>query len=66
LTWRWGLFFLLLAAVNEAVWRNTTDDVWVSFKVWGIIPLIFLFALAQTPLVIKHQTQDASGKDAQQ
>jgi intracellular septation protein len=66
LTWRWGLFFLLLAAVNEAVWRNTTDDVWVSFKVWGIIPLIFLFALAQTPLVIKHQAQDASGKDAQQ
>lgn len=67
LTWRWGVFFLLLAAINEAVWRNTTDDVWVSFKVWGIIPLIFLFALAQTRLVIKHQATDpAGGTNAQQ
>jgi intracellular septation protein len=64
LTVRWGGFFLLLAAVNEVVWRNTSDDVWVSFKVWGIIPLIFLFALAQTPLVIKHQAPEG-GKNAQ-
>ena len=68
LTVRWGVFFLALAVVNEAVWRNTSDDVWVSFKVWGIIPLIFLFALAQTRLVIKHQTPDAGsgGKKAQE
>ncbi|MBA2590494.1 MAG: septation protein A [Alphaproteobacteria bacterium] len=68
LTWRWGVFFFALAAVNEAVWRNTSDDVWVSFKVWGIIPLIFLFALAQTRLVIKHQAPDAADgeKNAQQ
>ena len=66
LTVRWGLFFLLLAVVNESVWRATSTATWVSFKVWGIIPLIFLFALAQTPLVIKHQTTDANGKDAQQ
>jgi intracellular septation protein len=66
LTVRWGLFFLCLAVVNESVWRATSTATWVSFKVWGIIPLIFLFALAQTPLVIKHQTQDTSGKDAQQ
>ena len=65
LTVRWGLFFLCLAVVNESVWRATSTATWVSFKVWGIIPLIFLFALAQTPLVIKHQTQDAN-KDAQQ
>ena len=68
LTWRWGVFFLFLAIINEAVWRNTSDDVWVSFKVWGIIPMIFLFALAQTRLVIKHQATDAAegGKNAQQ
>jgi intracellular septation protein len=66
LTVRWGLFFLCLAVVNETVWRATSTAAWVSFKVWGIIPLIFLFALAQTPLVIKHQIQDAHGKDAQQ
>lgn len=61
LTVRWGLFFLALAALNEAVWRSTTTDIWVSFKVWGIIPLIFLFALAQTRLVIKHQAPEKTG-----
>ena len=66
LTVRWGLFFLCLAAVNEAVWRTTTTAIWVSFKVWGIIPLIFLFALAQTPLVIKHQAPDSGENNAQQ
>jgi len=54
LTWRWGLFFLSLAALNEAVWRNTSTATWVSFKVWGIMSLIFLFALAQTPFLLKH------------
>lgn len=68
LTIRWGLFFLALAAINETVWRITTTATWVSFKVWGIIPLIFLFALAQTRLVIKHQAPEAEsgGKSAQE
>ena len=65
LTVRWGIFFLALAAINEAVWRSTSTETWVSFKVWGIIPLIFLFALAQTPLLIKHQHHDAGGESAQ-
>ena len=53
--------------LNETVWRNTSTATWVSFKVWGIIPLIFLFALAQTPLVMKHQAPEAEApaKDAQ-
>jgi intracellular septation protein len=55
LTVRWGLFFLALGVLNEIVWRSTSTATWVSFKVWAIIPLIFLFALAQTPLVMKHQ-----------
>lgn len=54
LTWRWGSFFLILAALNEAVWRNTSTATWVTFKVWGIVSLIFLFALAQTPFLLKH------------
>ena len=66
LTIRWGLFFLCLAVINESVWRNTSTATWVSFKVWGIIPLIFLFALAQTPLVMKHQTNADGGKKAQE
>jgi intracellular septation protein len=57
LTWRWGLFFLALAALNEGVWRNASTAIWVDFKVWGIILLIFLFALAQTPLVLKHHIE---------
>lgn len=64
LTVRWGVFFLALAVLNETVWRTTSTSTWVAFKVWAIIPLIFLFALAQTPLVMKHQAQD--GKSAQQ
>ena len=57
LTWRWGLFFLALAVLNEAVWRNFPTDTWVSFKVWGILPLIFLFALAQTRFLMKHHVE---------
>jgi intracellular septation protein len=60
LTWRWGIFFLTLAAINEVVWRNTTTATWVSFKVWGIMSLIFLFALAQTPFLLKHNNDPES------
>lgn len=57
LTYRWGFFFLLLACLNEIVWRNFPEPTWVKFKVFGIIPLIALFALAQTPLVMKHEVK---------
>ncbi|HXR95042.1 MAG TPA: septation protein A [Rhizomicrobium sp.] len=60
LTWRWGVFFLILAAINEAVWRNTSTATWVSFKVWGIMSLIFIFALAQTPFLLKHHVNPES------
>jgi intracellular septation protein len=60
LTWRWGVFFLILAVLNEAVWRNTSTATWVSFKVWGIMSLIFLFALAQTPFLLKHHVNPES------
>jgi len=60
LTWRWGVFFLILAVLNEAVWRNTSTATWVSFKVWGIMSMIFLFALAQTPFLLKHHVNPES------
>ena len=63
LTWRWGLFFLALAVINEMVWRNASTATWVSFKVWGIIPLIFLFALSQTPFVMKHHIEPENSAD---
>ena len=44
---RWFVFFLALALLNEAVWRNFSQPAWVTFKAWGILPLTFLFAIAQ-------------------
>src|ERR1700719_4561154 len=54
LTLRWGLFFLALAVLNEIVWRTQTTDVWVSFKVFGVVPLTFVFAALQYPLLTKY------------
>jgi intracellular septation protein len=54
LTLRWGLFFLFLAAVNEVVWRSFSTDTWVSFKVFGILPLTLVFAFSQAPLMARH------------
>lgn len=54
LTFRWGVFFFVLAALNEAVWRTQSTDFWVAFKVWGVMPLTMIFALAQTPMMMKH------------
>ncbi|MBB3905419.1 septation protein A [Methylobacterium brachythecii] len=58
LTFRWGLFFLALAVLNEVVWRTQTEDFWVSFKVFGIMPLTVVFALAQTPLLMRYERKD--------
>ncbi len=57
LTLRWALFFFVLAILNEVVWRTQTTDLWVKFKVFGIMPLTVLFALAQTPLIIRHEAK---------
>ncbi len=58
LTLRWGLFFFLLAGLNELVWRTQTTDFWVSFKVFGTMPITIVFALAQIPLIMKHEIKD--------
>jgi len=58
LTLRWGLFFFLLAGLNELVWRTQTTDFWVSFKVFGTMPLTVVFALAQIPLMMKYEIKD--------
>jgi intracellular septation protein len=56
LTLRWGLFFLVMAVLNEIVWRSVSTDAWVAFKTFGFLPLTILFALAQTPLLMRHST----------
>jgi intracellular septation protein len=55
LTFRWGVFFFALALLNEIVWRNFSTDAWVNFKVFGIMPLTFLFTLSQLPLLNRTQ-----------
>jgi len=59
LTWRWALFFFALAILNEMVWRNFSTDVWVSFKLFGVVPLTLLFGALQYPLLMKHTPPDA-------
>ena len=54
LTLRWALFFLALAVLNEIVWRTQTTDTWVTFKVFGVMPLTFIFAALQYPLLTKY------------
>ena len=54
LTRNWAIFFACMAALNETVWRNSSTDFWVGFKLWGVIPLTFLFAAANMPMLLRH------------
>jgi len=63
LTWRWAFFFVSLAALNEIVWRTQTTDLWVKFKTFGFMPLTILFALAQAPLIMKHESKAEATDD---
>jgi intracellular septation protein len=58
LTLRWGVFFFVLAVLNEVVWRGFSTDTWVAFKVWGIMPLTVIFTMSQMPLIMRHSTDD--------
>src|ERR1700691_1280341 len=57
LTWRWALFFVALALLNEIIWRTQTTGFWVGFKTFGIMPLTILFALSQAPLVMRYEAK---------
>ena len=54
LTRNWALFFLFMAVLNESVWRNSSTSFWIGFKIWGALPLTFLFAAANIPMLLKH------------
>ena len=58
LTLRWIGFFIALAILNEIVWRTQSTDIWVSFKVFGILPITFLFTMIQFPLIKKYQVEN--------
>jgi len=59
LTLRWALFFFALAVLNEIVWRNTSTDVWVNFKVFGVVPLTLVFGALQYPLLKRYGVEPA-------
>ncbi|MBB4305198.1 intracellular septation protein [Rhodobium orientis] len=63
LTLRWGLFFIVMAVVNEFVWRNFSEESWVAFKTFGFLPITVLFAFSQMPLMSRHavETEDGEG-----
>ncbi|HWU74797.1 MAG TPA: inner membrane-spanning protein YciB [Sphingomonas sp.] len=66
-TRNWALFFLGMAILNELVWRSTSFDFWTAFKLWGAIPMTFIFALANVPMMMKHglmsEVGDAAAKE---
>lgn len=57
LTLRWGLFFFVLAALNEVIWRNFSDEFWAAFKLWGTMPITIVFMLLQQPLLKRHSLE---------
>ena len=63
LTYRWAIFFIVLAVLNEIVWRNTSTDTWVSFKVFGIMPLTLLFSILQLPTMNRHKLIENEDKN---
>ncbi len=63
LTRNWAIFFIVMALVNEAVWRNSSTSFWIGFKLWGFLPATFLFAIANIPMLMKHGMQLEPGKE---
>ncbi len=59
LTRRWAIFFVVLAILNEVVWRGFSTEFWISFKLFGIMPLTLLFGIAQMPLIKRHMPAEA-------
>jgi intracellular septation protein len=58
LTLRWALFFVAMALANEIIWRSVSTDTWVAFKTFGFLPATIAFALAQTPLLLRHSVEE--------
>ena len=58
LSYRWIYFFIFIAILNELVWRTQTEAFWVNFKVWGLLPISFLFIASQMPLMNKYKISE--------
>lgn len=60
LTIRWAIFFVAMAVLNEFVWRSFSTDTWVSFKAFGFLPITFVFAMSQVPLMQRYGVEENS------
>ena len=58
LTKRWIIFFFSLALLNEIVWRTQSEEFWVNFKVWGLLPITFVFTAFQVSLITKYKLDE--------
>ena len=58
LSYRWIYFFIFIAILNELAWRTQTEAFWVNFKVWGLLPISFLFIASQIPLMNKYKISE--------
>lgn len=54
----WGLYFVFSAVLNEILWRNLSNADWISAKIWVFMPMSFIFAMSQMPIIMKHQIED--------
>ena len=59
----WGIFFFGCAILNEILWRNLSNADWIAAKIWVFMPLSFIFAMAQMPIVLKHQIEEEGAED---
>jgi intracellular septation protein len=55
LNYNWIFFFIFVAILNEIIWRTQTEVFWVNFKVWGLLPITFVFTASQIPLINKYK-----------
>ena len=55
---RWIFFFFALAILNEIVWRTQSEEFWVNFKVWGMLPITFIFTAFQFNIVNKYKINE--------
>jgi intracellular septation protein len=62
LTRNWALFFAIMAVLNEVVWRNSSTDFWIGFKLWFFLPATLIFAMANIPMLMRHGMQLETGK----
>ena len=55
---RWVYFFFGIAILNECIWRTQSEEFWVNFKVWGLLPITFIFTAFQVPLINKYKINE--------